>query len=337
MKISVISSGSWGTAIAIMLAENGHSIRLWSYSQVECDSLKTHKENLSFLPGYTIPQTVEYTTDLSSCTNVDVIVCALPSFAIRSTMGQFAPYIKPGQVVLNISKGLESESLLTLSAVLHDELPTADIAVMSGPSHAEEVAQKAPTTNVVAAAYQKTANFIQDIFMNPYFRVYTHDDILGVELGGSLKNVIALCAGISDGLGFGDNTKAALMTRGISEITRLGVAMGARAETFAGLSGIGDLIVTCTSMHSRNRRAGILIGQGKTPDEVRDDIKMVIEGINTCRAAKFLADKHKVEMPIINQAYAVLFENKPAKEATLSLMNRDKRHESEEGFLASKQ
>jgi len=249
-------------------------------------------------------------------------------------MGQLAPHIKPEQVILNLSKGLENDSLLTLSNVLREELPTADVAVMSGPSHAEEVAQKTPTTNVVAATSQKTANFIQDIFMNPYFRVYTHDDILGVELGGSLKNVIALCVGISDGLGFGDNTKAALMTRGISEITRLGIAMGANEETFGGLSGIGDLIVTCTSMHSRNRRAGILIGQGKTADEVHEEIKMVIEGINTCRAAKFLADKYNVEMPIINQAYAVLFENKSAKEATLSLMSRGKRHESEKGFLS---
>ena len=335
MKISIIGSGSWGTAIAIMLAQNGHNVRLWSYAQAECEGLKANNENLPFLPGYKIPQSVEFTTDISTCANADVIVCALPSFAVRPTMGQLSPYIKPGQVVVNISKGLENESLLTLSAVLRQELPIADITVMSGPSHAEEVAQKAPTTNVVAASNPKTANFIQDIFMNPYFRVYTHDDILGVELGGSLKNVIALCAGISDGLGFGDNTKAALMTRGISEITRLGVAMGAKADTFAGLSGIGDLIVTCTSMHSRNRRAGILIGQGKTPDQVRDEIKMVIEGINTCRAAKLLADKHKVEMPIINQAYAVLFENKPAKEATLSLMNRDKRHESEEGLLSN--
>jgi len=333
MKISVIGSGSWGTAIAIMLAENGHSVNLWSYSSTECEDLKTYKENRPFLPGFKIPQRVEHTTDLSACAAVDVIVCALPSFAIRATMGQLAAFVKPAQVILNISKGLESDSLLTLSTVLGEELPNCEIAVMSGPSHAEEVAQKIPTTNVVAAKNQKTAMFIQDVFMNQYFRVYTHDDILGVELGGSLKNVIALCAGISDGLGFGDNTKAALMTRGIYEITRLGVAMGANAETFSGLSGIGDLIVTCTSMHSRNRRAGILIGQGKTPEEVRAQIKMVIEGINTCKAAKLLADKMNVEMPIINQAYSVLFENKSPRDATLSLMNRDKRHESEAGFL----
>jgi len=202
---------------------------------------------------------------------------------------------------------------------------------MSGPSHAEEVARRIPTTNVVASTNQQVAEYVQDALMNPYFRVYTNQDVMGVELGGSLKNVIALCAGISDGLGFGDNTKAALMTRGIYEITRLGVAMGAKAETFGGLTGMGDLIVTCTSMHSRNRRAGILIGKGKSAVEAQDKIKMVVEGINTCRAAKQLADKMSVEMPIITQAYAVLFEGKSARDATLELMGRDKRDEI--GFL----
>jgi len=333
MKVSVIGSGSWGTAITILLAENGHNVSLWSYSAQECEDLKLYKENRPFLPGHNIPETVCYTTNLEDCADADIVVCALPSFAVRKTFARYAPAAKAGQVVVNISKGLESDSLKTLSTVLREELPACEITVMSGPSHAEEVAQNIPTTNVVASFSAQTAKLVQDVFMNPYFRVYTHSDVLGVELGGSLKNVIALCAGISDGLGFGDNTKAALMTRGIYEITRLGVAMGANADTFGGLSGIGDLIVTCTSMHSRNRRAGILIGQGKTPDEVRDEIKMVIEGINTCRAAKLLADKIGVEMPIINQAYAVLFEGKPAREATLSLMNRDKRHESEAGFL----
>jgi glycerol-3-phosphate dehydrogenase (NAD(P)+) len=306
---------------------------LWSYSQNEYENLKTRKENRAYLPGFSIPENIEHTTSLPHCANADIIVCAVPSFAVRATMKQLAPFVKDKQIILNLSKGLENDSLLTLSAVLRQELPNCDIAVMSGPSHAEEVAKKIPTTNVVASENENTARFIQDVFMNPYFRVYTHGDVLGVELGGSLKNVIALCAGISDGLGFGDNTKAALMTRGIYEITRLGVAMGAKAETFGGLSGIGDLIVTCTSMHSRNRRAGILIGQGKTAHEAGEEIKMVIEGINTCKAAKHLADKMGVEMPIINQAYAVLYENKPAREATLQLMNRDKRNESEAGFL----
>jgi len=333
MKISVIGSGSFGTALAIMLSENGCDVRLWSYSKTECENLIKYKENRPFLPGVKIPSSIKHTNDLLSCVSADIIVCALPSFAIRTTMKQFAGHIKAGQIILNVSKGLENESLLTLESVLKSELPSCDIAVMSGPSHAEEVSKKIPTTNVVAAASQKTAEFIQDVFMNPFFRVYTNPDIVGVELGGALKNVIALCAGISDGLGFGDNTKAALMTRGMYEITKLGVAMGARAETFGGLTGMGDLIVTCTSMHSRNRRAGILIGQGKTKEEAQNEIKMVIEGINTCHAAKFLAEKMNIEMPIINQAYSILFEGKSAKDATLSLMKRDKRHESESGFL----
>ena len=333
IKISIIGSGSWGTAMAIMLAENGYNVTLWSYAKAKCDSLKAAGENIKSLPGFPIPAAVRHTTSLAECAPADIIVCALPSFTVGGTMALLAPHIKNGQVIVNISKGLENESLLPLSQVLRRALPLGEIVVMSGPSHAEEVARKIPTTNVVASHRGDIAQYVQDVFMNPYFRVYTHPDVLGVELGGSLKNVIALCAGISDGLGFGDNTKAALMTRGIAEITRLGVTMGARAETFAGLSGIGDLIVTCTSMHSRNRRAGILIGQGKTPDEVREEIQMVIEGINTCKAAKQLADKMGVEMPIINQAYAVLFEGKAPREATLSLMNRDKRRESEAGFL----
>jgi len=332
MKISIIGSGSWGTALAIMLAENDHKVTLWSYLSTECEELKKYKENRPFLPNFKIPTAVKHTNEILHCANADIIVCALPSFAVRTVMRQFANSVKAGQIILNTSKGLDNESLSSMTSVLCNELPNCDIAVMSGPSHAEEVAKQIPTTNVVAATTQETAEYIQDIFMNPFFRVYTNPDIIGVELGGALKNVIALCAGISDGLGFGDNTKAALMTRGMYEITRLGVALGANAETFGGLSGMGDLIVTCTSMHSRNRRAGILIGQGKSPKEAQEEIKMVVEGINTCQAAKFLAEKMGVEMPIINQAYSILFEGKSAKDATLSLMGRDKRNEI--SFLA---
>ena len=333
MKISIVGSGSFGTALAIMLADMGHEVCLWSFSRDECADLIKHKENRAFLPKFSIPSNVKHTTHIRECANSDIVVCALPSFAVRNVLNRLEPYVNSGQVLLNVSKGLETDTLLTLSTVISDVLPCCDVAVMSGPSHAEEVAAKLPTTNVVAAKSLKTAHFIQDAFMNPYFRVYTHDDMLGVELGGAIKNVIALCAGISDGLGFGDNTKAALMTRGMYEITKLGTAMGARAKTFSGLTGIGDLIVTCTSRHSRNRRAGILIGQGKTTNQVQEEIKMVIEGINTCRATKHLSDKMNVEMPITQEAYAVLFENKPAREATISLMQRDKKHESEEGFL----
>ena len=336
MKISIIGSGSFGTALAIMLANMDHIVCLWSFSENECAELIKHKENCGFLPNFAIPSNVSHTTDIKETANADIIVCALPSFAIRKILGKLKPYVYSGQILLNVSKGLEADNLMTLSGVIADVLPHCDIAVMSGPSHAEEVAAKIPTTNVVAAKSLKTAHLIQDAFMNPFFRVYTHDDMLGVELGGALKNVIALCAGISDGLGFGDNTKAALMTRGMYEITKLGTAMGAKTETFSGLTGIGDLIVTCTSRHSRNRRAGILIGQGKTAEQAKAEIKMVIEGINTCRAAKYLSDKMKVEMPITQEAYAVLFENKPARDATMRLMQRNKKHESEEGFLGFK-
>ena len=332
-KISVLGSGGWGTAVAIMLGENGHQLILWSYFPQESKELQKYRENRPFLPGVPIPEAVEFTSEIQRCADADLIIMASPSHAIRSTAQALSPYVSPGQVVLNISKGLEEGSHATLSQVLKQELKSCEIAVMSGPSHAEEVSRRVPTTNVVAAHSEATAEFIQDMMMNPHFRVYTNPDILGVELGGSLKNVIALCAGILDGMGLGDNTKAALMTRGIVEMSRLGVAMGARPETFNGLSGIGDLIVTCTSMHSRNRRAGILIGQGKSLEEAQTEVKMVVEGVKTCRAAKELADDMGVEMPIVNEAYRVLFEGMPPQQAIENLMGRDKKHESEKTFL----
>ena len=235
--------------------------------------------------------------------------------------------------MVNLSKGLEDDTLLRLSEVYSEEIPQATVAVMSGPSHAEEVSDFVPTTNVVASSNINVCKFIQDIFMTDTFRVYTGTDVIGTEIGGALKNVIALCAGICDGVGHGDNTKAALMTRGLAEITRLGVKMGARAETFSGLSGIGDLIVTCTSMHSRNRRAGILIGQGKSAEEAQEEVKMVVEGVRTCRAVKELADRVGVEMPIINEAYDVLFNNAPLSEVIPKLMGRTKKNETENEFL----
>ncbi len=333
--INIIGSGGWGTAVAVMLANCGHKIKLWSYLESESANLKKYRENKPFLPGVIIPDTVEFTSDISKCGCADIIINAVPSHAVRQTAKKLSPYVKPGQIILNISKGLEENTHYTLSKVLKDELPQCEIAVMSGPSHAEEVSRGIPTTNVVAASSEEIANKIQDIMMNPNFRVYTNPDMLGVELGGSLKNVIALCAGILDGLELGDNSKAALMTRGIVEIARLGAAMGAKPETFYGLSGIGDLIVTCTSMHSRNRRAGILIGRGKTFEEATNEVKMVVEGIKTCRAAKELADAMQVEMPIVNEAYKVLFEGMPAKNTISNLMNRSKKHETETSFLHS--
>lgn len=332
-KVSVIGSGGWGTAIAIMLAENGHSVTLWSYRKEESEALEKNRENIPFLPGVPIPQGVRFTADIADCLPAELVITASPSHAMRATARNLATVCPKGQTILNISKGLEEDTLKTLSEVLKEELPDCEIAVMSGPSHAEEVSRRIPTTNVVASENEGVANRIQDIMMNKRFRVYTNPDVSGVELGGSLKNVIALCAGILDGMGLGDNTKAALMTRGMVEIVRLGTAMGAKEETFYGLSGIGDLIVTCTSMHSRNRRAGILIGQGKTAQEAQNEVKMVVEGVKTCKAAYMLAKQKGVEMPIVCEAYRVLFENMPPRDAVTHLMEREKKHESEKAFL----
>lgn len=328
MKIAVIGSGGWGTAIAIMLSSRGHDVYLWSWIQEETDRLKADRENKEFLPGVKFPDTIYCIHDMAECTEgADLVVTAAPSPATRTTAKQLSPHIKPGQKIVNISKGLEEGSLLRLSEVYKEEIPQGDISVMSGPSHAEEVSRGLPTTNVVASENMETAKYIQDIFMGDMFRVYTSTDVTGVELGGALKNVIALCAGISDGLGYGDNTKAALMTRGLAEIARLGTAMGANEKTFMGLSGVGDLIVTCTSMHSRNRRAGILLGQGKTLQETLDSVHMVVEGVNTAKAAYEMAKKYNVEMPIVEEAYNILYNGRNAREAVLLLMTREKREE----------
>ncbi len=332
-NICVLGSGGWGTAVSILLHNNGHKVTLWSFDKTECENLKKYHENKPFLPGIAIPDGIEFVSELSAVAGIDLIVIATPSHGVRSVAEKLSEYIENGQIILNISKGIEEGSYMTISQILKQELPDCKIAVMSGPSHAEEVSRNIPTTNVVASDDINVSKYIQDVFMSSTFRVYTSNDIIGVELGGSIKNVIALCCGILDGLGCGDNTKAALMTRGLVEMTRLGVSMGAKAETFSGLSGIGDLIVTCTSMHSRNRRAGILIGQGMSVDEAQKTVNMVVEGVRSCRAAKELADRKGVEMPIITEAYNVLFNNKSPQDAIKSLMNRDKKNESETEFL----
>ncbi len=332
-NICVLGSGGWGTAIALLLLENNHNVTLWSFTKEECDEISLHRENKRCLPGIKIPEEINLTWDINACKDKDIIVIATPSHGVRGVAKLMAGVVPDGQIVLNISKGIEEGSYLTMSQVLKEELPNCRIAVMSGPSHAEEVSRKIPTTNVVAADSDEVTEKIQDAFMTPNFRIYTNDDILGVELGGSIKNIIALCCGILDGLGCGDNTKAALMTRGLAEMQRLGVAMGANTETFSGLSGMGDLIVTCTSMHSRNRRAGILIGQGKSVDEAQKEVNMVVEGVRSCKAAKELSDKMNVEMPIINEAFEVLFNGKKPIEAIGNLMNRAKKHETEACFL----
>ena len=325
MKIAVIGSGGWGCAISILLANKGNDVYLWSWQQEETDRLNADRENKLMLPGRQFPDNITCSHNMAECVkDAALIVTVAPSPATRVTAKQLKEVVSEGQVIVNLSKGLEESTLMTLSQVYKEEIPQAKIAVMSGPSHAEEVSLGLPTTNVVAAEDTETAEYIQEIFMNQTFRVYTSTDRLGVELGGALKNVIALCSGISDGMGYGDNTRAALITRGLAEITRLGVKMGAKAETFSGLSGIGDLIVTCTSVHSRNHRAGILLGKGKTLSETLDEVKMVVEGVNTVKAAYLLSKQYDVHMPIITEAYNVVFGGKNPHNAVNELMARGK-------------
>lgn len=330
-KISVIGAGSWGTALAVLLAKAGHRVYMWSAFEDEIKMINVKREHLHKLPGTLVPEGVLCTGDMEECLNgAQVAVMVVPSQITRKVSKDISKYIKDDTIIVSCSKGLEEGTGLRMSEVLKQELPKAKTVVLSGPSHAEEVAKDIPTTVVAASEDIKAAEFVQDVFMTPKFRVYTNSDVIGVELGGALKNVIALCAGISDGLGFGDNTKAALMTRGIAEISRLGVTMGANPQTFAGLSGFGDLIVTCTSMHSRNRRAGILIGQGKSLKKAVDEVKMVVEGVTTTKAAYELANKKGVTMPITFEAYEVLFNGKNAKVAVSDLMMRNKKNEAME-------
>ena len=328
-KISVLGAGSWGTALSILLSNNGHEVRLWSRFQEEVDALRETRELTSKLPGVHIPEDIDITADLKDCIETaEVLVLAVPSPYIRSTSKLMAPDVKKGQIIVNVAKGIEENTLMTMTDIISEEIPAAAVYVLSGPSHAEEVGRGIPTTCVISGPERETAEYLQGIFMSPVFRVYTTPDMLGVELGGSLKNVIALAAGTADGLGYGDNTKAALITRGIAEIARLGTKMGARMETFGGLTGIGDLIVTCASVHSRNRKAGYLIGQGYTMQQAMDEVKMVVEGVYSARAARELAEKYEVEMPIITEVNRVLFEGKSAAEAVMDLMLRDKKVET---------
>jgi glycerol-3-phosphate dehydrogenase (NAD(P)+) len=329
--VSIIGAGSWGTSLSILLSGNGHKVRVWSLFQEEVDMLNKEREHRDKLPGVKIPESVEFTTDLAECLkDHDYIVMVVPSQAVRSSAQRLKPYVKPNDCVVMCSKGLEEGTGLTLSQVLLSELPEVLPVALYGPSHAEEVAIGIPTTVVAASHDRNAAMNVQDLFMSPRFRVYTSSDMIGTEIGSALKNVIALCAGICDGLGFGDNSKAALMTRGITEIARLGTAMGANAKTFSGLTGIGDLIVTCTSKHSRNWRAGYLIGKGMSVDEAQKEVKMVVEGVSATRAAKELSEKYKVSLPICQEAYAILFEGKDCKKAVIDLMTRKRKHETED-------
>jgi len=328
MRVSVLGAGGWGSALAKVLSDNLHEVVLWSKFEEEIEKIRRTGENPDRLPGIKLPENLILTSDeTSALKGADVIVMAVPSTHVRATCHVFKPFIDEKQIIVNVAKGIEDTSLMTLEEVIHDVLPKNKVAILSGPSHAEEVARGIPTSVVVGSRDQTVVKMVQDLFMNENFRVYGSEDIIGIEMGGALKNVIALAAGISDGLGYGDNTKAALMTRGIAEISRLGVAMGAKQETFNGLSGIGDLIVTCTSMHSRNRRAGILIGEGKSMSEALDEVKMVVEGVYSAKAAQTLAIKYDVEMPIIKKVNDVLFNGAKPRAAVSALMNREKKFE----------
>lgn len=330
-RVGIIGAGSWGTALSVVLCDNGHEVTLWSVLEDEIKMLKECHEQKEKLPGVKLSEDMVFTTDLEKAVfGMDILVLAVPSPFTRSTAKSMAGFVRQNQIIVSVAKGIEEKTLMPLTDIIEEEIPAADVAVMCGPSHAEEVGRRLPTTLVAGAKTKKTAEYVQSVFMNDYFRVYTSPDMLGMELGGALKNVIALAAGMTDGLGLGDNTKAALITRGITEIGRLALAMGAKFETISGLTGIGDLIVTCASKHSRNRKAGMLIGQGMTMQQAMDEVKMVVEGVYSAKAAIALGKKYQVDLPIIEQVNAVLFEMRPAKEAVTELMMRDKKPENDD-------
>lgn len=332
-EIAVLGAGSWGTALAVTLAKKGFSIKLWARRAEQAEKINKIKENVQYLPGVVIPYNIICMTDLEKALhNCNYIVLSVPTHGLRDLAKQIKDFIKPADILINTAKGIEPNTLMLMSEILEQEIPdiSSRLAVLSGPSHAEEVGKEQPTAVVVASKKEDTATKVQDLFITPKFRVYTNSDIVGVEIGGALKNVIALATGISDGLGFGDNAKAGLITRGITEIARLGIKMGARPSTFAGLTGIGDLVVTCTSMHSRNRRAGIAIGKGKNLAEILNSMGMVVEGVRTAKAAALLCKKYEVDLPISLEVYNVLFRGIKPEEAVIRLMTRVKKHEVED-------
>ena len=327
-NIGVIGAGSWGTALAKLLSDNGHRVTVYSAIASEIDMLNEYHEQKEKLPGVMLPEEMVFTADLEEAMkDKDILVLAVPSPFTRSTAKNMSRYAKKGQLIVSVAKGIEDGTFHTLSEIIREEIKDSRVVVLCGPTHAEEVGKGVPTAIVAGSADKDDALLVQDVFMNTYFRVYTSDDPYGMELGGALKNVIALAAGIADGLGYGDNTKAALITRGIHEVARLGVACGGKRETFEGLTGIGDLIVTCASMHSRNRRAGILIGRGMTADEAMAEVKQVVEGVYSAKAAMHLSAKYGVDMPIVQEVNRVLFENKKPADALVDLMTRDRKSE----------
>ena len=328
MKVAVVGSGAWGTALAIRLHKNGHQVVLWTF-ETELIPQMTETRCNPRLPGATLPEGMEISDDYACVRDCKMVVIACPSFPIRSVCRGVAPYLEQDAVVVSVAKGIEDGTLLRMSQVVEEETGKK-VVVLTGPSHAEEVAQDMPTGCLAACDNRTLAEFVQESFRSENFRIYTSPDAIGAELGAALKNVIALCAGVTDGLGYGDNTKAMLMTRGLTEIARLGVSMGAHKETFAGLAGVGDLIVTCTSMHSRNRRAGILIGQGKTPKEAMDEVGAVVEGYYAAKSAWQLCLNQKVDMPIVHAAYSVLYEGISAAKVMEILLQRSPKTESED-------
>ena len=327
-NVGVMGAGSWGTALALLLHSNGHQVTVWSINEEEVEMLSKEREHKSNLPAVKIPEDMVFTSDMETAIKEkDFLVLAVPSAFTRGTARRMKPFVGERQIIVDVAKGIEEDTLMTLSQQIEEEIPQADVAVLSGPSHAEEVGRGLPTAVVIGAKTEETARYLQEMFMNHVFRVYISSDMLGMELGGALKNVIALAAGIADGMGYGDNTKAALITRGIAEIARLGVKMGGALESFTGLTGIGDLIVTCASVHSRNRKAGYLMGQGKTMEEAMAEVKMVVEGVYSAKAAAKLGKKYGVALPIVDKVNEVLFEGKDPKEAVDELMLRDSKAE----------
>ncbi|OIK12279.1 NAD(P)H-dependent glycerol-3-phosphate dehydrogenase [Bacillus sp. MUM 13] len=334
--VAVIGAGSWGTALAMVLADNQHEVRLWAHNEDQISEINEHHTNHKYLPDITLPEGIRGYHSLSQALDgVTVAVLAVPTKAIREVLAKASAEASQPLIIVHVSKGIEPDTLLRISEMIEEAVPgelLEEIVVLSGPSHAEEVSLRHPTTVTVSARNMKTAEKIQDLFINQNFRVYTNPDIIGVEIGGALKNIIALAAGITDGLGYGDNAKAALITRGLAEISRLGTAMGANPLTFSGLTGIGDLIVTCTSVHSRNWRAGNMLGKGKNLDEVLESMGMVVEGVRTTKAAYQLAEKYQVDMPITKALYNVLFNGQDVKDSVDALMNRMKTGEMEDLF-----
>ena len=331
MNIAVIGSGGWGTALAKLLYQNGHKVTIWSFAQNEIDYIREHHEN-ALLKGVEIPEEIELTTDLACVAGKDIVVSAVPSFAVRQTAEKMKPHLTPETVIVSVTKGVERDTSKRMSEIIADVTGNT-VAVLSGPTHAEEVGRGVPTGCVVACPDKKVAEMVQDVFMSSVFRVYAGSDIVGAELGAALKNIYALIAGVLDGSGCGDNTKALMMTRGLTEAARLGVALGAKKETFAGLSGVGDLIVTCCSVHSRNNRCGVLIGKGMNVQDAMKEVGAVVEGYYASASAHYLAEKMGIEMPIAEAAYRVLYEGQNVQEAIAGLMKREKSAEVDETWL----